>query len=278
MVYLWIKYYFADRFVICKKGSVNLYGAHHGILVVYKIVGKGNNWMKILVAVIAYNEELSIANTLRDLHENNFGFDVVVIDDGSTDKTFEICREAGFPVLRHCINSGSFGAVKTYFLYAYLNGYDVLCQFDGDGQHVASELPKTLLPIQKNEADYVIGSRFIDNQGFQSSTLRRVGVRLFSSLNSKIIGQRISDSTSGFRAYNRKMIELFSKTYRHEIHDTIQLLLLAHYNDGRIVEVPVTMRPRKYGESEYTAIRSVGFVMKGLVNTLGSILQRKQFH
>ena len=233
--------------------------------------------MKTLIAVIAYNEELNIAETLRDLQENSFGFDVIVIDDGSTDKTFEICREVGFPVLRHCINLGSFGAVKTYFLYAYLNGYDVLCQFDGDGQHFASELPKILSPIQKNEADYVIGSRFIEEGGFRSSSLRRIGIRLFSSLNSKVVGQRITDSTSGFRAYNRKVIDLFGKTYRHEIHDTIQLLLLAHYNGGRIVEVPVAMRPRKYGVSEYNAIRSVGFVMKGMINTLGSILQRKQF-
>ncbi len=233
--------------------------------------------MRTLIAVIAYNEEPNIVKTLNDLQEYNFGFDVVVIDDGSGDRTFEICREAGVSVLRHCMNSGSFGAVNTYFLYAYLQGYDILCQFDGDGQHLASELPKIIAPIKKNEADYVIGSRFIEEGGFRSSSLRRIGIRLFSSLNSKVVGQRITDSTSGFRAYNKKTIDLFGKTYRHEIHDTIQLLLLAHYNGGRIVEVPVAMRPRKYGISEYNAINSVGFLIKGLVNILGSVLQRKQF-
>jgi len=233
--------------------------------------------MKILIAVIAYNEELNIAATLRDLQEHNVGFDVIVIDDGSTDRTPEICRDAGFPVLRHCVNSGSFGAVNTYFLYAYMKGYDVLCQFDGDGQHPASELPKILGPVQRNEADYVIGSRFLEKEGFQSSALRRMGIRLFCGLNSRIIGQRITDSTSGFRAYSRKIIELFGRAYPHEIHDMVQLLLLTYYNGGRILEVPVKMRPRQHGVSEYNAFASAGFLIKGMVNTLGSFLQRKQF-
>jgi len=233
--------------------------------------------MKILVAVIAYDEEENIAATLRDVKEHNFGYDVVVINDGSTDRTLEICRDTGFQVLLHCVNSGSFGAVRTYFLYAYLNGYDVLCQFDGDGQHVASELQKIVLPIQSEEADYVIGSRFIEKEGFQSTFVRRMGIRLFCGLHSKIIGQRVTDSTSGFRAYSRKVIELFGRAYPHEIHDTVQLLLLTYYNGGRILEVPVKMRPRQHGVSEYSGFASAGFLIKGMVNTIGSFLQRKQF-
>ena len=232
--------------------------------------------MKILVAVIAHNEELNIKGVLAALEEHSRLYDFIVVDDGSTDKTSEICREAGFVVLSHCVNSGSFGAVKTYFLYAFKNGYDILCQFDGDGQHLASELPKIIGPIDRHEADYVIGSRFLEVEGFQSSFIRRIGIRLFCGLLSLMIGQKITDSTSGFRGYSRKVIESFAEKCPHEIHDTIQMLLLTHSTGGKIVEVPVLMRDRKHGVSEFNSISSVVFLIKGLVSVLVSSVQRSK--
>lgn len=232
--------------------------------------------MKILISVITLNEEQNIEKTLRDLQDNNFGFDILVVDNGSQDKTLEVCKKMQVPYISHCINSGSaFGNVRSYFLYAFHNHYDVVCQFDGDGQHTASELNKIIEPINQNHADLVIGSRFIERKGFQSSKIRRVGIKLFSAINSMIIGQKITDTTSGFKAYNWTLIDFFSRRYRNEIFDINQLLLLCHYAGARIKEVPVVMKHREHGTSEFNMINSILFPVKGLINILGCVLQGK---
>lgn len=233
--------------------------------------------MKILIAVIAFNEEQNIGDTLRDLKEIKKDYDVVVIDNASTDDTVRLCTELGFSAIRHSINTGgAFGTVMTYFLYAFEYHYDILCQFDGDGQHLASELPRIIEPILKKEADYVIGSRFLKKDGVQPGFFRSTGIRLFAFLDSKIIGQRVTDVTSGFRAYNRKVIEFYAKHYKHEISDTNQLLLLCYFAGARIKEVPVKMRERKYGISEYTFLNAISFPFKGVINITGCLLQRKK--
>ena len=233
--------------------------------------------MKILVALIAYNEEKNIKNAIIDLVNHNIGYDIVVIDNGSGDNTVKIAREMGVEVISHCINSGSSsGTLMTYFLYAYKNSYDILCQFDGDGQHIASELPKIIKPIENGHADYVIGSRFLNNKGFQSNALRRIGIKLFSLLDSLITGKKITDITSGARAYNRKVIDFFACKYRHEIYDTSQLLLLSHFAGIKIQEVPIVMKEREYGKSEYSFFNAISFPIKGFINIIGILLQRKQ--
>jgi len=233
--------------------------------------------MKILVAVIAYNEEKNIGNTVKDLIEHNFGYDIVVIDNGSYDDTVNICKAMGVEVVSHCINSGSSGGTATtYFLYAYLNDYDIVCQFDGDGQHMASELPKIVRPIQDDEADYTIGSRFLQKEGFQSYFFRRIGIRLFSYLDSKIIGQKVTDVTSGCRAYGKRTIEFFARYYRHELYDTNQLLILSHSAGVRVTEVPVIMKEREFGTSEFDWLNSMLFIFKGLINIVGCTLQKNQ--
>lgn len=154
--------------------------------------------MKTLVAVIAYNEGQNISNVIKDLVDHNIGYDIVVIDNASTDHTTQVCKQKNIKVITHIVNTGgSFGTVMTYFRYAYENNYDILCQFDGDGQHMASELPKIINPVANNEADYMIGSRFLEKEGFQSYFFRRMGIRFFGLLDSIIIGHHVTDVTSG---------------------------------------------------------------------------------
>jgi glycosyltransferase involved in cell wall biosynthesis len=231
--------------------------------------------MKTLVAIIAYNEDLNIRAALADLRAHNSDFDVAVVDNSSTDDTVKICRQLGVRVIPHCVNSGgSMGTVTTYFQAAYQGGYDCLCQFDGDGQHLAAELPKILDPVRRGEADYVIGSRFLSMEGFQSTALRRMGVRIFSRLDSAIMGQRITDVTSGFRAYSRRVIEFFARTYRYELHDTNQLLLASHFSGARVLEVPILMRERLHGQSEFDLANALAYPVLGVVNILGVWLQQ----
>lgn len=232
------------------------------------------NQKKVLVAIIAYNEEKNIELVLRDLSANNCGFDVVVIDNGSSDQTASVAQGLGYEVVSHCTNSGgSMGTVMTYFLYAYKRNYDVLCQFDGDGQHIATELPKILAPILAGKADYVIGSRFLEKKGFQSHFFRRIGISFFALLDSLIIKQKVTDVTSGFRAYNRNVIEFFAKHYRHELYDTSQLLLLSYYMGARIQETPVLMKERVHGTSEFRSIKALFFPFRGVINILGCLIQ-----
>ncbi len=233
---------------------------------------------KVLIAVLSFNEAVNIEFTLKDLSNHNFGYDIVVIDDGSNDKTAAIAKLHGIPVVSHCINSGNYSnAAMTYFLYAYRNGYDVLCQFDGDGQHSAAQLKSIVNPILAGSSDVVIGSRFIEKKGFQSFFLRRVGIAMFSKIDSNITGTNLTDVTSGFRSYSRKVIHFFGHTYKQELYDnTSQFLLITHYIGGKISEVPIEMRPRQGGASLFDIWKSITFPLKGLVIVLGCILQKEK--
>jgi glycosyltransferase involved in cell wall biosynthesis len=231
--------------------------------------------MKILISVIAYNEEKNIAKTLEDLINANFGYDIVVFDNGSIDKTVEIAKSLKIQVVSHCTNSGSSaGTVMSYFLYGFYYNYDIVCQFDGDGQHLARELPKIINPIVSGTADYVIGSRFLEKGGFQSYRYRRLGISLFSLIDSLIIGQKITDITSGARAYSKKVIRFFARQHQHEIYDTSQLLLLSHFSGARITEVPIIMQEREFGKSEFNLLNAVSFPIKAIINIIGCVLQK----
>jgi glycosyltransferase involved in cell wall biosynthesis len=232
---------------------------------------------KPLVAVITYNEEKNILSTLEELEPFRNSYDIIVVDNCSIDDTAILCRKKNIPTLRHCVNSGSsFGTLQTYFRYAYENNYSILIQFDGDGQHVADELHKIINPIVNGFADFVIGSRFIDKKGFQSFVFRRVAIKSFAILDSFLIGTKLTDVTSGFRCYGPRAIDLLGYRIRTQIYDPNQLLLSAHYAGLRIMEVPVIMRERRYGNSEFRDILALAYPLKGIVNIIGCILQKHQ--
>ncbi len=217
--------------------------------------------MKKLVIIPAYNEEESIVETVKDIKENAPDFDYVVINDCSKDDTLAICRQNQINVLNLPINLGIGGAVQTGYLYAYNNGYDVAVQFDGDGQHDASYLDKMASVMAEENADMVIGSRFIEKQGFQSSGIRRVGIRYFAFLTKVLFGKKITDATSGMRMCNRKVIELFVKDYPRDYPEPETVCRLLR-KKCKVVEIPVIMRERSAGVSSISMKKSIYYMVK----------------
>lgn len=216
--------------------------------------------MKKIVIIPAYNEQGSILNTIEDIKKNAPEFDYVVINDCSKDDTLKLCKENDIKVLNLPINLGIGGAVQTGYLYAYKNQYDVAVQFDGDGQHSAEFLNMMAETLEQDKLDMVIGSRFINNQGFQSSAVRRFGIRFFEILIGILFGNKITDATSGMRMCNRRVMELFIKDYPKDYPEpeTVARLLRHKY---KVKEVPVIMRERQAGVSSISSLRKSVYYM-----------------
>ena len=217
--------------------------------------------MKKIVIIPAYNEEESILSTVTDILKKAPDFDYVIVNDCSKDNTLEICKKHGLHVLDLPINLGIGGAVQTGYLYAYTNGYDIAVQMDGDGQHDAQYLQLMVQELKEQELDMVIGSRFIENEGFQSSRLRRFGIQFFTFLIQILFGQKITDATSGMRMCNRKVMELFIKDYPRDYPEpeTAARLLRHKY---KIKEVPVVMKERMGGISSISLGKSAYYMVK----------------
>ena len=227
--------------------------------------------MKAIVIVPAYNEEDNIRNTLRDLEENGAGTDVLVMNDCSTDGTEAILQETGVNHLSFPVNLGIGGGVQAGYQYARENGYDIAIQFDGDGQHEAKYLQALIDPIEAGEADIVIGSRFVEHEGFQSSGARRLGIGILSRLIRMLCGVKVADVTSGMRAVNRRFIEEYAENYAQDYPEP-EALLYAGVRKARIKEVPVQMRERAGGKSSISSLKSVYYMVKvSLALILGRI-------
>jgi glycosyltransferase involved in cell wall biosynthesis len=166
--------------------------------------------LRRIAIVPALNEEQTLGRVIEEIRAFDPGFDIVVVDDGSTDRTAGVATDLGAHVLRLPFNLGIGGAVQTGYRFAFERGYDIAVQIDGDGQHDPSQLPAILAPVVAGEADLCVGSRFASGSGYQSSFARRLGIRLFALIVSAVVRQKVTDTTSGFRAVNSKGIALFA--------------------------------------------------------------------
>jgi glycosyltransferase involved in cell wall biosynthesis len=221
---------------------------------------------KHLAIVPAYNEAAAIAGTVADIHVNAPGFDVLVVDDGSTDDTSGAAAGAGARVLRHPFNLGIGGAVQSGYQFALEHGYQVAVQVDGDGQHDAAQIPRLLAALRADPAlNMVTGSRFLvekaDTDGYRSSATRRIGIRIFGRLLSVVCGRRVTDPTSGFRMCDRRGIELFARDYPHD-YPEVEAILMSHAHRLTATELPVSMRERQGGASSIGSTQSVYYMIK----------------
>jgi glycosyltransferase involved in cell wall biosynthesis len=208
-----------------------------------------------LAVVPAYNESASVGQVVQELHRSAPTFDVLVVDDGSTDSTFAAATESGARVVRLPFNLGIGGAVQTGFTYALDHDYDFLVQVDGDRQHDPGEIGRLEHAMVEHEVDLVCGSRFLsDEHKYPAPISRRTGIHLFAFLLSRIVGQRVSDPTSGFRLYNRRAIGVFARDYPHD-YPEVEAVLMVHAHRLRMCEVPVQMFTRGGGVS---SIRGTG--------------------
>ncbi|MBN2354889.1 glycosyltransferase family 2 protein [candidate division KSB1 bacterium] len=231
---------------------------------------------RILTIISNFNEQREIENCIRNFREHaSIESDLLVIDNSSFDKSIELIRAAGVDYVAHPVNTGgSAGVIKTALRYSFMHDYDVYCHLDGDNQHDPAELHRLLQPILDDAADIVIGSRFINKEGFQSFFFRRMGIFTFSGLVSWLAGQKITDLTSGFRAYNRRAIMFFAHQYKHEFEACAQMLLISSFAGLRIQEVPVVMHPRRTGKSEFNLIKMIKFPVYSMISIFGALLQR----
>ena len=219
---------------------------------------------RILVIIPAYNEEGSLGKVIEEVSTHLPQAAVLVVNDGSTDLTSEIARSKGAIVLNLPFNLGIGGAMQAGYQYANEKGYDIAIQVDGDGQHDPKEIDKLLKALQEKKMDMVIGSRFIGDLGYKSSTMRRIGISIFSQVISMIVSQKITDPTSGFRASNRKAIQLFASNYPQDYPEP-EVVILLHQCHLKMEEVPVGMSERYSGESSITKIRSIYYMVKVLL-------------
>jgi glycosyltransferase involved in cell wall biosynthesis len=219
--------------------------------------------LRTLVIVPAHNEAGSIQRVLADLRAFAPRADVVVVDDHSEDNTAELARSAGAIVLQMPCNVGVGGAVQTGYQFAKLRGYDLAVQFDGDAQHRANQIAALVAPIIAGRADLTVGSRLVDGTRFRFHPLRFLGSRLLARLVSLIVGRKITDPTSGFRAAGKRAINFFAAHYPQTyLADTTEALVWAGRQGMEIAEVPVRMRQRTAGVSATGSLRGLGHVLR----------------
>ena len=231
---------------------------------------------RCLAVVPAYNEAATVGRVVRSIRETLPFFDILVVDDGSTDATATEATQAGAVVATHPFNLGIGGAVQSGFQYALENDYDYLVQVDGDGQHEPRHVPDLMRTMQDHpDVDMVCGSRFLSEDfDYPAPVSRRTGIHIFAFILSRIVGQPISDPTSGFRLYNRRAIAVFARDYPHD-YPEVEAVLVLHHHRLRMLEIPVRMYVREGGLSSITSGKSAYYMIKVLLAIFVGLFRRR---
>ncbi len=217
--------------------------------------------MKTLIIIPAFNEQENIERVINNLTQNYPKYDYVIVNDCSSDNTEAVCKENGYNYISLPYNLGIGGGVQTGYKYALAKGYDFAVQMDGDGQHNPEYLDKLITPLENGECDIAIGSRFITNEGFQSSGLRRFGIRFLSFLVKLCCGVKVKDVTSGYRAVNKKFIKVYSENYADDYPEP-EAIITGKMLGGKISEIPVIMNERTGGVSSISPLKSIYYMIK----------------
>jgi glycosyltransferase involved in cell wall biosynthesis len=228
---------------------------------------------RVLIIIPAHNEEESLAGVIADVR-SSLDCSIVVVNDGSTDATARVARENGVELLNLPFNLGIGSTMQTGFIFAARGGYDIAVQTDGDGQHDASYLPALIEPIVNGESDFVVGSRYLEDKNYTGTRGRRAGTAFLSRVVSTMIGHRLTDATSGFRAINKDVINLFARDYPRD-YPEVETLLQAHMARYRIHEIPVAMRSRSGGRSSINKFRSLYYMVKVMLALLVVLSRRR---
>ncbi|MBC34704.1 MAG: glycosyl transferase family 2 [Bacteroidetes bacterium] len=230
--------------------------------------------MKILVIIPAYNEAESIGNVISSFGQDRPELDLLVVNDGSIDETSDIVRKyENVKLIELPFNLGIGGCVHCGFIYAAANNYDIAIQFDGDGQHLISEIEKILDPVLEGDVDCMIGSRFLqDHDSFRPASIRMIGIRLLRAFSFLLIRQGISDQTSGFRAYNKRCIEFFAEQYPDHYPEPELIIMLGRHG-FKISEVFTQMRERQGGVSSIPVWKGPYYIIRVLLAMLMAYLR-----
>lgn len=233
---------------------------------------------KILILLPAYNEAgnvgLVIEGIRSEISRLDHEFEVLVVDDGSTDDTASVARQKGAQAIMLPLNAGIGVALQTGFKFALEFGYDAVVRLDADGQHMPSYIEAVLRPVLSGEADMCIGSRFLGGGGYQASGVRRLGIAWFSSLIRLMFKKRISDPTSGFQALSRRLMDVYSMNYASD-YPEVEALVSALRNGFSVREVPIIMKERQSGRSSIDWFESVYYALKVTTITFASLLGGK---
>lgn len=233
------------------------------------------NKQNVLVILPAYNEEKSIGAVIREVQQSIPEADIVVVDDGSVDGTVRVVRKTGAKLISHPTNLGAGAATQTGYMYALRHSYQFVVQLDADGQHNPQHIRALLRILQDDLADVAIGSRFLEKRGYQPSWIKNLGMRVLGLIASLVMGQRLTDSTSGFRALKREVVDFFANIDYPSDYQDADVIILAHSANFRIREVPVTMHQRLSGKSMHRGYRLIYYGFKMLLSVVVTLLRQK---